>query len=211
MSVNFDIPTRHSMFARLHDDDEQAWSRFVKQYSPMIAAWCLRQSLTESEAADVTQNVLVKLVPIMRESRYDPTKGNFRSWLKTVTNNAVCDVMRTWNRPGKGSGCSAVLNQLQMLEDPRSRADLEQCIDEEYQRIAISEASHRVKARVRDFTWRAYEITAIEQRPAQEAAEELNMKIAEVYVAKSRVIKMLREEIRCVELGEDNVARTSAE
>ena len=102
MSVNFEVETRMSMFVRLGDEREQeAWAEFVRNYGPMIAAWCFRQGLGESEAADVTQTVLVKLVGVMRDSRYDPAKGSFRSWLKTVTNNAVRDVMRTWKKPGR--------------------------------------------------------------------------------------------------------------
>lgn len=203
MAVNFDVPTRPSMFIHLRDDEGKAWGRFVEEYGPMIAAWCLRQNLTEAESADVTQNVLIKLVSVMRESRYDPKQGSFRSWLKTVTNNAVRDVMRTWSKPGGGTGDSVVHSRLLMLEDPKALKALDECIDTEYQRIVLREAERRVRSRVRDFTWRAYEITAVEQRSAQDASDELGLRVSEVYVAKSRVIKMLREEIEQQESEEE--------
>lgn len=203
MPANFDVPTRVSMFARLKNNEDQAWSRFVQRYGPMINMWCTRRSLTPSESADITQDVLVKLVTIMRDSRYDPAKGSFRCWLKAVTCNAMRDVMRTWSRPGYSSGDPVGLAQLDTMEDPHALAEIEEYIDAEYREMALREAERRVKQRVRGFTWRAYEITAVEQRAAREAAEELNMKIAEVYVAKSRVIKMLREEILCVESSLD--------
>ena len=195
MSVNFDVPTRMSMFGHLQNNEEQAWSEFVRQYGPMIATWCMRYSLDENETADVTQTVLIKLVQVMRESRYDPDKGSFRGWLKTVTNNAVRDVIRTWNKPGRGSGDTQHLDRLRALEDPAALEALDQCVDEEYRRILLREAERRVRERVQDFTWRAFEITALEQRSAKEASEELKMQVAEVYVAKSRVIKMLNEEV----------------
>ncbi|MEW4486737.1 sigma-70 family RNA polymerase sigma factor [Thalassoglobus sp. JC818] len=195
MSVNFDIPTRLSMFVHLQANEEQAWSEFVRQYGPMIASWCMRYNLDETETADVTQTVLIKLVQVMRESRYDSNKGSFRGWLKTVTNNAVRDVIRTWHKPGRGSGDSVNLDRLSALEDPAALETLNECVDEEYKRILLHEAERRVRERVRDFTWRAFEITTLEQRSAKEASEELNMKIAEIYVAKSRVIKMLNEEV----------------
>jgi RNA polymerase sigma-70 factor (ECF subfamily) len=196
MSVDFDIPTRISMFIRLQENQEQAWQEFVQQYGPMIAAWCLRHSLDESEAADVTQNVLVKLVQVMRKSKYDPKKGNFRSWLKTVTNNAVRDLMRTWNRPGRGSGDATAQQWLLSLEDPQALEDLNECVDAEYRQVLLREAERRVRSRVKEFTWRAFEMTAIEQRSSREVAKLLNLRIGEVYVAKSRVTKMLKEEVR---------------
>lgn len=196
MSVNFDVPTRVSIFVRLQENEEQAWNHFVQQYGPMIAAWCLRHSLDESEAADVTQTVLVKLVQVMRESRYDPAKGSFRSWLKSVTNNAVRDLMRTWSRPGKSSSDLVDRRYLQSLEDPRALEDLNRCVDTEYQQMLMREAERRVRDRVRDFTWQAFEMTAIQQRSPQEASKILNLSVAEVYVAKCRVTKMLQEEIQ---------------
>lgn len=196
MSVNFDIPTRASMFVRLQENQELAWTQFVEEYGPMIVAWCLRHSLNESEAADVAQTVLVKLVQVMRDSKYDPEKGSFRSWLKTVTNNAVRDVMQTWKRPIRGTGDSFVLSRLKMLEDPSALDDLDECVEAEYNRLLLREAERRVRRRVRDFTWRAFEMTALENRSPQEAAKELNLSIAEIYVAKSRVLKMLSEEVQ---------------
>ncbi|MCD0457893.1 RNA polymerase sigma factor [Roseiconus lacunae] len=196
MAVNFDVPTRPSMFIHLRDGENDAWSTFVSEYGPMIASWCLRYGLTEAETADVTQNVLIKLVQVMRQSRYDPKQGSFRGWLKTVTNNAVKDVMRTWDKPGKGTGDTVVHAKLSLMEDPKSMDALNDCIDQEYKNIVLNEAKRRVRERVKDFTWRAYEMTAIQQKTPQEASAELGLKVGEVYVAKSRVIKMLREEIQ---------------
>lgn len=194
MTVNFDVPTRVSMFVRLRDNQEQAWQEFVQRYGPMIAAWGLRHSLDEAEAADLTQSVLLKLVQVMRKSKFDPDKGSFRSWLKTVTNNAVRDLQRTWNRPGRGSG-APTQDLLLSLEDPKAFERLNQCIDAQYERWVLQEAEQLVQKRVRDFTWKAYEMTAIQQLSPAEVAKSLNMSVSEVYVAKSRVIKLLKEEV----------------
>ena len=53
----------------------------------------------------------------------------------------------------------------------------------------------RVKLRVQPHTWQAYALTAKEQKKPAEAAEEVGMPVSEVYVARSRVIKMLRQEV----------------
>ena len=204
MSVNFDVPTRVSMFVRLQENQELAWEQFVEEYGPMIAAWCLRHSLNEAEAADVTQTVLAKLIVVMRESKYDPAKGSFRGWLKTVTNNAVRDVMQTWKAPIRGTGDSNMLSHLKMLEDPHALDKLNECVESEYNQMLLREAERCVRKRVREPTWRAFELTAIESRSPQDAAKETHMSIAEVYVAKSRVLKMLKEEVRRQERQRDS-------
>ena len=53
----------------------------------------------------------------------------------------------------------------------------------------------QVALRVQSRTWKAYQLTAVEERPAAQVARDLQMRISEVYVAKSRVMKMLRETI----------------
>jgi len=49
--------------------------------------------------------------------------------------------------------------------------------------------------------WRAFEMTWLEDRPAPEVARALDMAVSAVYVAKSRVLARLREEV--LTLAED--------
>src|SRR5438105_1833156 len=66
--------------------DQEAWTRFVDLYSPLIYSWARQVGLRESDAADLVQDVFTLLVQRMPEFAYDP-KGSFRAWLKTVTLN----------------------------------------------------------------------------------------------------------------------------
>src|SRR5262245_12478508 len=68
--------------------DRAAWDEFVRRYHPMIHAWCLKWGLQASDADDVAQDVLVKLLTAMRTFRYDPSRS-FHAWLKTVTQHVL--------------------------------------------------------------------------------------------------------------------------
>ncbi len=46
--------------------DQAAWARFADRYGRKIYGWCRRWNLQESDAEDVTQNVLLKLAEKMR-------------------------------------------------------------------------------------------------------------------------------------------------
>ena len=53
----------------------------------------------------------------------------------------------------------------------------------------------RVRLRVQPHTWQAFEMLGLEGRSGAEAAERLGMKVATVFVARSKVQRMLREEL----------------
>ena len=192
--------TSNSLLLRVRDvGDEQAWSEFVERYAPKIFFWCRRFQLQDSDASDVTQEVLMKLVSAMQSFVYDPSRGSFRGWLKTITANTVRDLGRHWQRTGRAFG-EVQLQQLAVsVEDPVALRALEEAIDGAHREQILKEAETRVELRVQPHTWKAYQLTAVHQQPAGQVARELKMRISEIYVAKSRIIKMLRETIAVLE------------
>jgi RNA polymerase sigma-70 factor (ECF subfamily) len=56
-----------------------------------------------------------------------------------------------------------------------------------------------VKLRVDPPTWNAFHLTAVEGLSGAEAAERTGLKVATVFVAKSRVQKLLQDEVRALE------------
>ena len=74
-----ETPTSGTLLMRLRElDDRAAWNEFVERYAPRIYGWCRHHRLQESDAADVTQEVLGKLVKVIRSFEYDPRRGSFR-------------------------------------------------------------------------------------------------------------------------------------
>lgn len=192
--------TRQSLLLRVRDlSNQMAWNEFVGLYAPRIHAWCLRWELQESDAADVTQEVLCKLVQALREFEYDRSRGAFRAWLKTITGNTVRDLVRDWKKPGRARAGSVDDAVLQSLESPAAVDGLMRQIEAAHDQEVLRAAESQVRQRVETHTWDAYRLTAVEQRTPADAARQLGMPIAEVYVAKSRVLRMLREEVRKID------------
>jgi RNA polymerase sigma-70 factor (ECF subfamily) len=174
-------------------DDQAAWRRFTECYGRKIYVWCRQWNLQEADAEDVTQNVLIKLADKMKGFVYDPEKS-FRGWLKTVTRNAWSDYWTS--RKGVGVGGSQAVEMLSTVE---AREDLVQRLDGEFDRELLEEAQARVRLRVAPRTWEAFERTAVQGQSGIEAAAALGMKVATVFVARSKVQKMLQEEIQKLE------------
>jgi RNA polymerase sigma-70 factor (ECF subfamily) len=190
--------TSISLLGRLRQQsvDQEAWKEFVRRYGPHIYRWCRKWKLQEADAEDVTQAVLLRLADKMRTFQYDPAK-KFRAFLKTLTHNAWYDFLQGRKRAAAaGSGDTDVLEALHTVV---ARDDLVQHLHQEFDREILEEAMSRVQKRVEPHTWEAFCLTALEGLPGATAAERLNLKIATVFKAKSKVQKMLQEEIARME------------
>jgi RNA polymerase sigma-70 factor (ECF subfamily) len=200
-----DSGTRVTLLGLLRRDptNQQAWGEFVGHYGPKVYGWCQRWGLQDADAQDVTQNVLLRLAGKLRDFRYDPSRS-FRAWLKTLAHHAVSDLHQARRRPGQGSGDSAVVR---LLESVGARDDLARRLEEEFDRELLEEAMHRVRLRVAPQTWAAFRLTALEGLSGAEAAARIPMQVAQVFVAKRRVQKMLRDEV--VQLEGDETREAS--
>ncbi|MFM9959748.1 MAG: RNA polymerase sigma factor [Planctomycetaceae bacterium] len=196
MSDDSTTRTSGTLLLRLRElSDRDAWTEFVNRYLPRLFAWCRQRGLQESDAADVSQEVLGKFVGAIRSFDYDPSRGSFRGWLKTVTNNAIRDFVASRSRPGRGSGDSQIGLALATVIDPSAISELTATLDAAAELELLREAEARVQLRVQPHTWEAYRRTVLNSEPATEVARQMNLRVAEIYVAKSRVLKCLREEV----------------
>ena len=197
MGPDESLRTSPSLLGRLRTcpTDQAAWEEFVDRYGDKIYAWCRQWKLQDADARDVVQNVLARLAVKMRTFSYDPSLS-FRGWLRTLAHHAWSDFVAGRQRGSPGSGDSQVLDQ---LESVAARDDLLARLDEEFDRELLQEAAARVRLRVEAHTWEAFRLTAIERLSGAEAAERLGMKVATLFKAKSKVQKMLQDEVRKLE------------
>lgn len=201
------MPSDHSLTPqtllrrlRAHPDDPSAWGEFVAHYGPRIYNWTRRWGVQSADAEDVTQAVLLKLAVKLREFEYDPTRS-FRGWLKTLTHHAWRDHAQRQGQPGGGSGDDAVTALLDQLE---ARESLAKCLEEAYDLEIFREAMMRVQLRVEPRTWQAFHLMTFDALSGVEVASRLGMKTATVFVARSKVLRMLREETVRIERDESS-------
>ena len=105
--------TRPTLLLKLRNPgDQKAWAEFVDLYGPDILRWCRRWFPREAE--DMVQEVLVKLLSLLRTFVYDPERGRFRDWLETVTKHLMQDLNEKRRRVPvlAASGDSAISDRL---------------------------------------------------------------------------------------------------
>jgi RNA polymerase sigma-70 factor (ECF subfamily) len=194
------LPTTSvTLLARLRQDptNQAAWDEFVERYGRHIYRWCRQWKLGDADAEDVTQDILVKLAQKLRAFDYDPARS-FRGWLKTLAHHAWRDFLDGRGRPQSAGGDGRVWDMLHSLE---AREDLVARLEEAFDLELLEAAKVRVRLRVAPHTWEAFRLVALEGVPAAEVADRVQMQVAMVYVAKSKVQKLLQEEIRSLEEG----------
>jgi RNA polymerase sigma-70 factor (ECF subfamily) len=169
-------------------DDQAAWERFVALYAPLLFRWAQRAGLADADAADLVQDVLIALVQELPRLEYDAARS-FRAWLKTVTINKCRERQR---RRVLAAGQGGPEEPLAALP---AESDLESFWEREYRQHLVRRALEIMQTEFEDKTWRACWEHTVSGKTAAEVAQELGMSEAAVYVAKSRVLRRLRQEL----------------
>ena len=186
--------TRPSLLVRIKDHhDRRAWGQFVEIYAPLVYETARRRGLQDSDAADLTQEVLRSVSGAVGRLDYDPRKGTFRGWLFTVTRNALNTFFEAQQRVPRASGDSAVQAWLEEQPVPEQESA---AWDREYQDRLLAYAAEQVRASFEDATWQAFWQTAVEGKPGKSVAANLGMTVGAVYIAKSRVLGRIKEQVR---------------
>lgn len=181
-----------------HPSQQQEWQQFYAAHSAAIFRQAKRKGFQDADANDVTQDVMVSLV--RKRGHYDPDKGTVENWVFIVAKNAIVNHAKRRQIQGYGVGPSGESGkQLSELQnDPLLKIaapEIEQNWDQEYEQNRFLQAAERVQHEFNKRTWKAFWLTAVEGLTARAAGKKLKMSSGAVYVAKSRVVARLREEI----------------
>jgi RNA polymerase sigma-70 factor (ECF subfamily) len=161
---------------------QESWKRFVDLYTPLLFYWARRLGLQEADAADLVQDVCALLVKKLPRFNYKRDLS-FRGWLRTVMYNQ-------WRK--KRAALLVTDASLSGVADPQPAADLDEV---EFQQQLTVRALQLMQAEFQPSTWRACWETVVCGRPAAEVAHELGISVNAVYLARSRVLRRLRQEL----------------
>ena len=192
-----DTPLTHpSLLLRVRDvNDNAAWTQFVEIYTPLIYGYCRSRGLQEGDAADVAQESMRAVARAMEKFKYDPQRGKFRNWLLTVVQSKLHNFLAQQQRQPALAGETTLQRNIEC--DSPSADDSKW--EAEYYRTMFNCAAERIRGDFQQSTWQAFWRTTIEERDGKEVAQELGLSVGAVYVAKSRVIARLKEEIQSVD------------
>ena len=184
--------TSLSLLRRARDNDQQAWSRIIDLYRPLVRYWCRQANCPDAEVEDMVQEVFTAAAVGLSAFRHDRRGDSFRGWLRGISRNQVLLYFRrNQGRPRPVGGSSAVARLQDVAETLPGSAEDETTVVSQFYRRAVEQVRDEFEHR----TWHMFWRTVIDGRPTTAVAEEMALTPAAVREAKSRVLRRLKQEM----------------
>jgi RNA polymerase sigma-70 factor (ECF subfamily) len=200
-STNDDwLPTRTSLLKRLKNwDDQESWKDFFDSYSKLLYSVAVKSGFADAEAQDLVQETVIAVAKHIPNFHYDPALGSFKAWLLSILRSRIIDrVRRRRRRPQpaeeaatESSSRTALLHR---IPDP-APAEIDRIWDEEWQQHLLGLALQRVREQATPRDFQIFDCLVNKAWPIQQVTKALQVNEARVYVAKSRVAALLRQEV----------------
>lgn len=171
--------TSAGLVAGVQQGDPEAWKRLARVYAPLVYHWCRRRGLQASDAEDVVQNVFLTVAKRIAEFRRDRPGDSFRGWLWGITRNKLGDWLRTQKDKAK---------PLEEIAAPEPDPDAPEMMGPLCRR-----ALDVICGEFEDRSWQAFWQVVVEGRMPADAAADVGLTCNAVYIAKSRILRRLRQ------------------
>ncbi|MCH2142839.1 MAG: sigma-70 family RNA polymerase sigma factor [Phycisphaerales bacterium] len=175
-------------------DDDAAWTTVDRRYRPIVTGMARRLGLTDADAADVAQETMVRVLGEYRDGRYDRERGRLRTWILAIARTKIADIHRKRGVRKEARGESAILTT-------PTEAEMEDLWATERRMVILRaaladlQATSNLSAR----SIQAFEMLVFHKRTVEETSEALDMSANDVYLARSRITKKLREVVEQLE------------
>jgi RNA polymerase sigma-70 factor (ECF subfamily) len=186
-----------TLLQRLQAREEDAWRRLDHLYGAVVFAWCRGAGLQPDDAADVRQEVFRAVARAIGDFRRDQPGDSFRGWLWQIARNKLRDFFRRQRQQPAGAGGTTFQQRLQEIPDASDDSVPPGPASDEAAGV-YRRALELVRGEFEERTWQAFWGVAIDGQAPAEVAVALGMSAGAVYVAKSRVLRRLREEFGAV-------------
>jgi len=186
--------TSAGLILRVKAHDPRAWERFVALYGPLVYRWCRRAGLQEADAADVGQDVFRTVSSSLGGFEPRNGEGSFRRWLWTVARSRILDFRRRDARRVPGLGGTDFQERLADLPDSALESD-DDPTDEHDELALFRRAVELVMDDCKGPTREAFLRVVVEGHRPKDVARELKMTVNAVYLAKSHILRRIRDEL----------------
>jgi RNA polymerase sigma-70 factor (ECF subfamily) len=172
----------------------EAWSRMAKRFAPLVYYWCRRNGLQPSDAEDVVQEVFRTVAVKIGDFRRDRAGDTYRGWLRAIARNKLGDFYRAERLRTRAAGGSDARERMREIPDSLLHdEDTPHQLAEETA-LLYQHTIDLIQTEFEKNTWRAFIRVVGDGVKPRDVADELGMSTNAVYLARSRVLKRIREE-----------------
>ena len=186
--------TSKTLLEKIKSGDEIYWEEFYHRYSPIIRYVGHLYNFSDCECDDLVQNVMLKFFNQSGKFVYREGEVKFRTYFSTIIRSQAIDYIRK-NRKA----------DMDKQEELSLYTPFEEQFRKEWQKLILAEALEELRMRVDPQTYQAFELYGLQSRDPQEVAAVLGIKKDQLYVAKSRCSKILRETISRIKAADEEL------
>ncbi len=182
--------TRATLLVSLSNEQHHAaWVEFAQVYEPVIYRFARKRGLQHADAAELTQQVLLKVMKSSQRWSDEDPPSYFRGWLKTVASNSLINLVTRESkyRAVGGSNEHAVSEP---VADPAESS----IWAEEEQRALLRQAAKNIRSEFSEDSWAAFELTLFQGKSIETVAQSLGKSKGAVYAARARIVRRLKHE-----------------
>lgn len=206
-------PTRYSLLSRLKNwDDQEGWRDFFETYWQLIYNVALKAGLTDAEAQEVVQETVIGVAKKIEEFKTDSALGSFKAWLLKQAQWRIGDQFRKRVKEAatpRAGGCPPVsiavptddtglTATIDRIPDPATSA-LEALWDGEWEGYLRRAALAQIKLKIRPRQYQMFDLHVLQGVSVDEAARTLRVSKMQIYLAKHRVSKLLKREMKVLQ------------
>ena len=176
--------TRTSLISRIKDlEDGPSWEEFDRLYRPLLVRYAAARGLDANEAEEIAQQCMAAIAAGVSDFQ---RRVSFRGWLRAMIDHKVADQMRKRGRE-HNAGTRVFEREDSTIESPALRWE------REWNKTHLLYWLSQIRHEVSPVTYEAFELYVLEELPVPEICRRLGMSANQVYVAKHRVMKRLKE------------------
>ena len=193
------IPTRATLLERLKDwRDNSSWQEFFDIYWKLIYGVAIKGGLNKSEAEDVVQETMISVNKRIPTFKYNRDIGSFKGWLLNMTRWRIAD---QFQKRAPLSGCRPPFDNAETgsqclgdLPDPASM-NWDKLWEDEWQKNLLDAAIAKVKRRLDPEKFQIFDFYVNKEWAPDKVAKAFGISADQVYLAKHRVLEMIKEEV----------------
>jgi RNA polymerase sigma factor (sigma-70 family) len=186
MAGSLPVTTSLLLDALRDERDQDGWREFTERYWPVLVGLGVHLGLTETDAADAAQWTLLEFLREFRAGKYQRGKGRLSAYVIGIARNRIRALRRQSTRRAPAGAEPA-----EEMDD----ATLQNVWEQQRRTVILQQALNKLREspKLAPSTFQAFELVALRGVPAEEAARQAGISVDDVYLARHRCTRRLRE------------------
>ena len=178
--------TRQSLLQAAREGENEAWNRLFCMYKPLIHWWIVSNKISEHDADELAQEVLVVVLRKLTDFEHSGNVGAFRRWLRVITTNQIRAMIR------KRRKVTLVDNEV-LSEQIVASDELAQLWDLQHDQFVIAGILDWLREIFDAKSIQIFEELVLKGGEPASVAQDFGVSVGSVYSIKSRILRKFRQ------------------